>query len=43
VWKEVPAVKQGHVYKMSSRHWMLNGPTADTMKLDDIIAALLAE
>ncbi|MGO4180014.1 helix-turn-helix domain-containing protein [Paenibacillus sp. MCAF9] len=38
VWKSIPAVKQGHVYKMSSRHWMLNGPTADSMKIDDVLA-----
>ncbi|WP_028559600.1 AraC family transcriptional regulator [Paenibacillus pinihumi] len=38
-WKSIPAVKQGHVYKMSSRHWMLNGPTADSMKIDDVLAA----
>ncbi|MFF2094206.1 AraC family transcriptional regulator [Paenibacillus sp. NPDC058174] len=39
VWKSIPAVKQGHVYKMSSRHWMLNGPTADSMKINDVLAA----
>ncbi|RXZ78513.1 helix-turn-helix domain-containing protein [Paenibacillaceae bacterium] len=39
VWQQIPAVKQGHVYKMSSRHWMLNGPTADNMKIDDVLAA----
>ncbi|GGG76069.1 AraC family transcriptional regulator [Paenibacillus radicis (ex Gao et al. 2016)] len=39
VWKSIPAVKQGHVYKMPSRHWMLNGPTADSMKIDDVLAA----
>jgi len=39
VWKQIPAVKQGHVYKMSARHWMLNGPTADNMKIDDVLAA----
>ncbi|MBJ6360028.1 ABC transporter substrate-binding protein [Paenibacillus roseus] len=39
IWKEIPAVKQGHVYKMSARHWMLNGPTADNMKIDDVLAA----
>ncbi|MFD2329637.1 ABC transporter substrate-binding protein [Cohnella sp. GCM10020058] len=39
VWKKIPAVQQGHVYKMSARHWMLNGPTADNMKIDDVLAA----
>ncbi|REK75585.1 AraC family transcriptional regulator [Paenibacillus paeoniae] len=39
VWKSIPAVQQGNVYKMSSRHWMLNGPTADSMKIDDVLAA----
>ncbi|MFF2479909.1 AraC family transcriptional regulator [Paenibacillus sp. NPDC058071] len=39
VWKSIPAVKQGHAYKMSARHWMLNGPTADSMKIDDVLAA----
>ncbi|WP_254450640.1 AraC family transcriptional regulator [Cohnella herbarum] len=39
IWNNIPAVKQGHVYKMSARHWMLNGPIADNMKIDDVLAA----
>lgn len=41
VWQEIPAVKKGNVHKVSARHWMLNGPTADSMKLDDVLQALV--
>ncbi|CAM4504086.1 ABC-type Fe3+-hydroxamate transport system substrate-binding protein [Paenibacillus endophyticus] len=40
VWKAIPAVKQNHVYKISARHWMLNGPISDSMKIDDVLQAL---
>ncbi|MFE4712843.1 iron-siderophore ABC transporter substrate-binding protein [Paenibacillus sp. NPDC056722] len=40
VWKAIPAVKQNHTYKVSARHWMLNGPIADSMKIDDVVQAL---
>jgi len=39
IWEKIPAVTQGHVYKMSARHWMLNGPIADNMKIDDVLTA----
>lgn len=41
VWNNIPAVKNGKVYKVTARHWMLNGPTADSMKLDDVLEALV--
>lgn len=40
VWQRNPAVQQNQVYKVSSRHWMLNGPIADGMKIDDVVAAV---
>lgn len=40
VWQVVPAVKQDHVYKISARHWMLSGPIADSMKIDDVAATV---
>ncbi|MBD2847578.1 AraC family transcriptional regulator [Paenibacillus sp. IB182496] len=40
IWKRHPAVKQEQVYMVSARHWMLNGPTADAMKIDDVVRAL---
>ncbi|MBW7458733.1 iron-siderophore ABC transporter substrate-binding protein [Paenibacillus sepulcri] len=40
VWKAIPAVKQNHVYKLSARYWMLSGPIADSMKIDDVTAAV---
>jgi len=40
VWKAIPAVKKGQTFKVSARHWALNGPTADGMKIDDVLQAL---
>lgn len=40
IWKAIPAVKKGNVYKVSARHWALNGPIADGLKVDDIVSAL---
>ncbi|WP_017470813.1 iron-siderophore ABC transporter substrate-binding protein [Amphibacillus jilinensis] len=40
LWQSIPAVKSGHVYTVSSRHWMLNGPIADSRKIDDVLHAL---
>ncbi|WP_042161562.1 AraC family transcriptional regulator [Paenibacillus gorillae] len=43
LWKSIPAVKQNHVYKVSARHWMLNGPISDSLKIDDVLKALTGE
>ncbi|MFB9278589.1 ABC transporter substrate-binding protein [Cohnella cellulosilytica] len=40
VWKAIPAVKKGQTYKVSARHWALNGPIADGKKIDDVVQAL---
>ncbi|THF74841.1 ABC transporter substrate-binding protein [Cohnella fermenti] len=42
VWKAIPAVAQGHAFKVSARHWALNGPIADGMKIDDVVQTLTA-
>ena len=42
VWKAIPAVAQGHAFKVSARHWALNGPIADGLKIDDIVQTLTA-
>lgn len=40
LWQAIPAVQQGRVYKVSAQHWISNGPIADEMKVNDIVAAL---
>jgi len=40
VWKAIPAVAKGQTYKVSARHWALNGPIADGLKIDDVVQAL---
>ncbi|QHT62555.1 iron-siderophore ABC transporter substrate-binding protein [Paenibacillus lycopersici] len=40
VWKKIPAVEKGQAYKVSARHWALNGPIADGLKIDDVVQAL---
>ncbi|MFC3804035.1 iron-siderophore ABC transporter substrate-binding protein [Cohnella sp. GCM10012308] len=43
VWQSIPAVKLKHSYKLSARHWMLSGPIADGMKIDDVVAAVTGQ
>lgn len=40
VWRSVPALKAGHVIYVNARHWISTGPIANSMKIDDVIAAL---
>ncbi|MBJ6362513.1 ABC transporter substrate-binding protein [Paenibacillus sp. MAHUQ-46] len=40
VWKSIPAVGKNHVFKVSARHWMSSGPTANGKVIDDVVAAL---
>ncbi|MCZ0704170.1 iron complex transport system substrate-binding protein [Natronobacillus azotifigens] len=40
VWQGIPAVQQERVYVVSPRHWMLNGPIAESRKIDDVVEAL---
>lgn len=40
IWKGIPAVAQGHVYYVSSKHWISFGPIADEMKVNDVVNAL---
>ncbi|MNI84200.1 Fe(3+)-citrate-binding protein YfmC precursor [compost metagenome] len=41
LWKNLPAVKQGHVYEVNFETWMKSGPIADGKKIDDVLAALV--
>lgn len=40
LWQAIPAVKQNRAHQVSARHWMLNGPIADSLKIDDVVAAI---
>ncbi|WP_256719855.1 ABC transporter substrate-binding protein [Paenibacillus glucanolyticus] len=37
LWKSVPAVKNGHVYKADRTHWQSGAITANMMKVDDLL------
>ncbi|ANA82155.1 ferrichrome-binding protein precursor [Paenibacillus vortex V453] len=37
LWKSVPAVKNGHVYKGNRTHWQSGAITANMMKVDDLL------
>jgi len=41
LWKNLPAVKNGHVYEVNFETWMKSGPIADGMKVEDIVQALI--
>ncbi|MCG7409362.1 ABC transporter substrate-binding protein [Paenibacillus sp. ACRRX] len=37
LWKNIPAIKNGKVYKMDRTHWQSGAITANSMKLDDLL------
>lgn len=41
LWKNLPAVKNGNIYRMERSHWQSGGITANTMKLDDLLKAMV--
>ncbi|MEC0227577.1 ABC transporter substrate-binding protein [Paenibacillus alba] len=41
IWRGIPAVKNGHVYKLERSHWQSGGITANRMKIDDLLQFLV--
>ncbi|MNI80504.1 Periplasmic binding protein [compost metagenome] len=41
LWKNIPAVKNGKIYKMERSHWQSGAITANSMKLDDLLEAMV--
>lgn len=42
VWKNIPAVKNGHVYEFDSKHsWLYGGVIANSQIIDDVLASLV--
>ncbi|MEK4853268.1 ABC transporter substrate-binding protein [Paenibacillus sp. FSL H7-0756] len=41
LWKNLPAVKNGNIYRMERSHWQSGGITANQMKLDDLLKAMV--
>lgn len=41
LWKNIPAVKNGKIYKMERSHWQSGAITANSMKLDDLLKAIV--
>ncbi|WP_189023723.1 ABC transporter substrate-binding protein [Paenibacillus albidus] len=37
LWKNIPAIQNGNVYKMERSHWQSGAITANSMKLDDLL------
>ncbi|GGD80450.1 ABC transporter substrate-binding protein [Paenibacillus nasutitermitis] len=37
LWKNIPAIKNGNVYKMERSHWQSGAIMANSMKLDDLL------
>jgi len=40
LWKNLPAVKNGHVFEMPANYWMATGAIANNLKIDDVVHAL---
>ncbi len=42
VWKNIPAVKEGHVYEFGKdRSWLYTGAVANGMMIDDVLASVV--
>lgn len=41
LWKNIPAVKKGNLHEVEMFHWMNDGPIANSIKVDDVLKALL--
>ncbi|MFF2093924.1 ABC transporter substrate-binding protein [Paenibacillus sp. NPDC058174] len=41
LWRNLPAVKNGHVFEMPSNYWMASGAIANTKKIDDILNVIV--
>ncbi|QGR00155.1 ABC transporter substrate-binding protein [Paenibacillus psychroresistens] len=42
VWKNIPAVKNGHVYEFDSKHsWLYGGVIANSQVIDDVLTSLV--
>lgn len=41
LWKNLPAVKNGHVYKVERSHWQTTAVTAKMMQIDDVVKMLV--
>ncbi|WP_339315677.1 ABC transporter substrate-binding protein [Paenibacillus sp. FSL R10-2734] len=41
LWKNLPAVKNGNIYRMERSHWQSGAITANSMKLDDLLEAMV--
>jgi len=41
LWKNLPAVKNGHVYQVERSYWQSGAIIADTMKMDDLLKYLV--
>lgn len=41
LWKSLPAVQKGNIYKMERSHWQSGAITANMMKLDDLLEAMV--
>ncbi len=40
LWQSIPAAENGNIFTVPSRHWMLNGPIAESRKIEDVLNAL---
>jgi ABC-type Fe3+-hydroxamate transport system substrate-binding protein len=41
LWKSLPAVKNGNIYRMVRSHWQSGAIMSNSMKLDDLLEAMV--
>jgi iron complex transport system substrate-binding protein len=40
IWNAVPAVKSGQVYMLNMKNWLIDGPQAETLKINELLSVL---
>ncbi len=43
IWKSLPAVRDGHAYKVENNYWLASGAIANTMQIKDVVRLLTAQ
>ncbi len=43
IWKSLPAVRDGHAYKVENNYWLASGAIANTMQIKDVLRLLTAQ
>ncbi|WP_322903674.1 ABC transporter substrate-binding protein [Paenibacillus sp. SGZ-1009] len=43
IWKQLPAVRAGHAYKVENNYWLASGAIANTLQIKDVVRLVTAK